>query len=212
MKFLLKLTTVLFLMLVVASLLFLCPSDAWRRRRRRRRNPPVKTPPVRTPPPRTFGRLPYCPLDPRVKIITQKRFGRELHEYKRRTTWPYKCEYASILKVKGVFNYLPLIHRCCNSCNFPKYSTCLRSYAASASWRCPSEGLQCIVTCVRKHDPNTKRTTTPAGRWNRRFRKRTHRLSFRRVRPRIKNSKCERKVRKNGRNCIERLCIPIKPI
>ena len=91
-----KLTSVLFLVIVVVSLL--CQSDAlfWRRRRRRTpparipparrppvRRPPVRRPPVRRPPAKTPTGLPYCPLDAKVKIITQKRFGREIHEFKR---------------------------------------------------------------------------------------------------------------------------------
>ena len=78
MKSLQELTTVLFLVLMVGS--FLCPSSAWIRwRRRRRRVPPVRRPQ----PPRTSGRPPYCPLDAKTKLITQRRFGRELHEFKR---------------------------------------------------------------------------------------------------------------------------------
>ena len=125
-------------------------------------------------------------------------------------SWPYDCTYTSIIKYQGTYQFMYDVYTCCKKCDFPTYSNCVNIHA-SPNWRCPSDGVHCILQCVKEYGPGTKTVVTGGGGGF--FGKPgTHTLGGKpkiiKVPKKVKCTKTEKLP--NGKTCIRRLCIPLK--
>ena len=122
--------------------------------------------------------------------------------------WPFDCTHASILEVAGRNQFVFPIYDCCRKCEFPTFQLCTTRNRYSPSWLCPSKGMQCIVKCINFNNPYIISKVVPK-------RKKVPTKSRFRLIPSIRqkklpvSQKCQRVVRKKGRSCIERLCVPL---
>ena len=120
--------------------------------------------------------------------------------------WPYQCSYPSIVNQKGSYVFMYDIYKCCQRCEFPAYDSCIKKNRRSPSWRCPSDGIHCIVECIITYGPKKahiiKKPHFSFRRSNRKGRRHTRR--------KVPKLKCERLERRpNGKTCIRRLCIKL---
>ena len=136
--------------------------------------------------------------------------------------WPFDCTHASILEVAGRNQFVFPIYDCCRKCEFPTFQLCTTRNRYSPSWLCPSKGMQCIVKCINfnnpyiisKVKPKRKKVVPKRKKVVPKRKKVPTRSRFRLI-PSIRrkklpvSQKCQRVVRKKGRSCIERLCVPL---
>lgn len=161
---------------------------------------------------RLAAKPPYCYKNNEFKSIRQRN---NVTRSKGLKSWPYDCTHASLVKHGGLYFFMTSIHSCCQRCNFPAFTSCVL-FRSGPSWRCPSEAFHCIVNCVKKYDINPFKSVTRKksgtlsrigqGRKRRLFRKSRKHSAIKRV----SNPKCEKQVTRDGKICVERLCIPLK--
>ena len=105
------------------------------------------------------------------------------------------------------------IYTCCKQCNFPTYSACVKKFG-SPDWRCPSDGVHCILKCVSTYGPGYTEvlvkpgsgiTTSGLGGG---LGTRPRPGTVVKVPKKVKCQKTEKLP--NGKTCIRRLCVPLK--
>jgi hypothetical protein len=127
-------------------------------------------------------------------------------------SWPYDCTYPSIVKHHGTYLFRYDIYTCCKACNYPDYTKCVKDHG-SPDWRCPSDGVHCVVECVKKYGPGTEtviiKTVGGKGMGIGLNSLSTHGGKEKKVKVN-KKLQCT-KVEKlpNGKTCIRRLCIAL---
>ena len=128
------------------------------------------------------------------------------------SSWPYNCAKTSIVSHNGVLTYVIPMYECCDSCKL-KYARCSSS-GVPQRYLCHNEALNCMTSCSSLHNPNNNhhvRTTCH----NRRVKVATRfgitqtRLKKLNVQIKQYDPKCEKITRKNGRRCIQQLCLPL---
>ncbi|XP_046851421.1 uncharacterized protein LOC124444808 [Xenia sp. Carnegie-2017] len=177
-----------------------------RRRRLFKPFPVFKTVKPPTPPPPTkpviFSPVKdsrYCSESKIVAILSK-------HSRKKRSIklWPYDCTYPSIVNHQGSYQFMYDIYQCCKKCDLPTYTLCMKKYQRSPPWRCPSDGIHCILECVAKYGPQ-KPTTIIKPSISKI--KGGHKVIG--IKP--PKNKCEKREKlPNGKTCLRRLCIKLK--
>lgn len=100
------------------------------------------------------------------------------------------------------------IYKCCRKCNYPTYFTCKKTHG-SPDWRCPTDGVHCILQCVKDYGPGTAEVIIkPGGGFGDGFK--TLGNGEMEVEEVSKDLICEKEeTLPDGNTCIRRLCIPL---
>ncbi|XP_028394106.1 uncharacterized protein LOC114518329 [Dendronephthya gigantea] len=92
--------------------------------------PPTKPPPTAFIPVKDSR---YCDESELTKIFSKR-------ERRAASLWPFNCLYAGIVFYQGKYQFMRDIYKCCEKCDFPTYTACIKNHGSS-KWRCPSDGV-----------------------------------------------------------------------